>query len=69
MDEERLAPLATELAARGELLEAAAELRLVERLREGQGERIDLRLAWWSDLDLHAHRAAMLSRVARSPDP
>src|SRR5437588_5368545 len=78
VQDERLAPIAAQLAARTELPQAAAELlvddpgalagEVIERLRERQCERVDVGLARKDDLDGHAHSAAMLSRLARSPD-
>ena len=46
-----------------------SSLACVERLRDRQRERVDRDLARLGEFDGHAHGAAMLSRLARSPDP
>jgi hypothetical protein len=68
VQEERLPTVASELAARGELLHPATELSELERLGKRDCERVKLALAREGYLDGHAHSAAMLSRLARSPD-
>jgi putative sterol carrier protein len=75
VQQQRLPALASQLAALRQPRQAAAELLVddpralaSDRLRERDGQGVDLRFSRQGDLDWYCHGAAMLSRVACGSD-
>ncbi len=77
VQEQRLAPVAAQLAGRRERRQAAAELLVddpravsaeaVERQRHRKRERVGMRLAGQADLNLHAHQQRPMVTRAQPP--